>query len=148
MLTFFLVSASSKWKPKTNLNKSFKKVYCPLRIIQPTLLAISVALAFLPVEGNELALRNVGSLNTRFRYAVRSVACAGNEPKEPVGRDLTKFWRAGGSDLLGAAVVGVVREKPTFIAAFKMRIFRRVRFTSSGAAVVVTVLVDLALPWE
>ena len=110
MLTFFLASASSRWKPKTNLNKSFKKVYCPLLIIQLTLFATSVALAFLPTTGNELALLNVGSLNTRFRYAVRSVACAGKEPKDPVGRDLTKFWRAGGSDLFGVAVVGVVRE--------------------------------------
>ncbi len=74
---------------------------------------------------------------------MRSVAWAGREPKEPVGRFLTKFCKAGGSDLLGVADVGVVREKPTFMAAFKMRTFRRVRFTSSWELVVdVTVLED------
>ena len=53
MLTFFLFSASSKWNPKTILNKSFKKVYCPLLIIQPTLFATSIAEAFLPMPGRE-----------------------------------------------------------------------------------------------
>jgi len=43
---------------------------------------------------------------------------------------------------------GDVREKPTFIAAFRMRTLRRVRFMSSSCLVDVMVLVDLALPWE
>jgi len=37
------------------------------------------------------ALLKVGSLETRFLYAVRSVACEGREPKEPVGSALTKL---------------------------------------------------------
>jgi len=85
----------------------------------------------------------VESLSTRFRYAVKRVICGGSDPKAPFGRDLTKFCKAGGSDLLGAAEVGVVREKPTFMAAFRIRIFRRVRLTSSSGRVLdVTVLVE------
>lgn len=140
MLVFFLDSASSTWNPNTSLKRSFKKVYCPLFIIQLTLLATSAALTFFPISGNDFALLNVGSLRTKFRYALRRLACAGNEPKEPVGRDLTKDCNAGGSDLFGPFEVGVVREKPTFMAALRMRTFRRVRLTSSGLVAVVTVL--------
>jgi len=50
--------------------------------------------------------------------------------------------------LFGAAEVGVVREKPTFMAALRMRIFKRVRLTSSGLVAVVTVLEDFWLPCE
>lgn len=151
MVVFFLLSASSAGKPKTSLKRSFRNVYCPLFIIQPTLFATSTAVAFLPMGGREFALLNVGSLSTRFRYDARSVTCAGNEPNEPVGSDLTKLCRAGGSDLFGVAVVGVEREKPTFMAALRISIFSRVRLTSSGFVVEVIVLVelwDLLLPCE
>jgi hypothetical protein len=151
MLTFFLFSASCKWNPNTILNKSFKKVYCPLLIIHPTLFATSMAEAFLPMLGSEFALLKVGSLRTKLRYDVSNVACVGREPNEPVGRAFTKVCRAGGSDLFELEEVGAVRENPTFIAAFKMRILRRVRFTSSGFALDVIVLLecpDLLLPCE
>lgn len=142
MLKLFLLSASSNGKPKTNLNKSFKNVYCPLLIIHPTLLATSTALAFFPMAGSDFALRNVGSPSTSSLYAASKVACEGREPKDPVGRPFTNFCNAGGSDLLGVVVVGVEREKPTFIAAFKMRILSRVRLASSGLVAVVIVLED------
>lgn len=151
MVVFFLVSASSAEKPKTSLKRSFRNVYCPLFIIHPTLFATSTAVAFLPIGGREFALLNVGSLNTKFRYDARRVACAGNEPNEPVGSDFTKLCKAGGSALFGVAVVGVEREKPTFIAALRISIFSRVRLTSSGDVVEVIVLVDFWLrsePWE
>jgi hypothetical protein len=150
MLTFFLFSASSKWNPKTILNKSFKKVYWPLLIIQPTLFATSMAEAFLPILGRVWELLKVGSLRTKLRYELSNDVCEGREPKEPVGRALTKLCRAGGSPLLGPEDEGV-REKPTFIAAFRMRILRRVRLTSSGLALDVIVLLecaDLLLPCE
>jgi hypothetical protein len=148
MVVFFLLSASSAGNPKTNLKRSFRNVYWPLFIIHPTLFATSTAVAFLPMGGREFALLNVGSLSTRFRYDARSVACAGKEPNEPVGRDFTKPCRAGGSALFGVAEVGVAREKPTFMAALRMSIFSLVRLTSSGDVAEVTVLADLLLPWE
>ena len=148
IVVVFLVSASSVGNPKTSLKRSLRKVYCPLFIIQPTLLAISTAVAFLPTAGRELALLKVGSLSTRFRYEVRRVACAGKEPKEPVGIDLTKFCNAGGSILFGVAEVGVPRGKPTFIAALRISIFNLVRLASSGEVAEVTVLADLLLPCE
>ena len=148
MVVFFLLSASSAGNPKTNLKRSFRNVYCPLFIIHPTLFATSTAVVFLPIGGREFALLNVGSFTTKFRYDDRSVACAGNEPNEPVGSDLTKVCRAGGSALLGVALVGVVREKPTFMAALRISIFNLVRLTSSGEVAEVTVLADLLLPCE
>ena len=91
MLTCFLPSASSKWNPKTNLKRSLRNGYCPLRIIHPTLFATSIALAFLPTAGRAFELLKVGSLKIRFRYAASSFACVGNEPNDPVGRALIKF---------------------------------------------------------
>ncbi len=76
------------------------------------------------------------------------MACDGSGPNAPVGRDFTKLCRAGGSALLGVTVVGVEREKPTFIAALRMSIFNRVRLTSSSAEVEVIVLVDFWLRSE
>ena len=84
------------------------------------------------------------------------MACAGKEPKDPVGRDLTKDWSAGDSvfETVGGEVLvllvdvdgAVLRVNPTFMAALRMRILRRVRFMSSAGEVVVTVDVDLLLP--
>ena len=139
--TPFLPSASSIWNPNTSLNKSFKKVYCPLLIIHLTLLATSTALAFIPSAGRLFPLRNAGSLSTRLRYAVSSVAWLGKLPKLPVARALTKFWSVAGPPLWGA------RENPTFMAALRMRIFRRVRLISSGAGEVM-VAVDPVEPLE
>ena len=73
MVICFRVSASSMWKPNTSRNKSFKNGYCPLLIIHLTLLAMSTALAFLPIAGSVAALLKVESLRTSCRYDVSKV---------------------------------------------------------------------------
>lgn len=146
--TFFRPSASSKWNPNTNLNKSFKNTYCPLRIIQPTLFATSLAEALLPCGGKLAADLNVGSDNTRFLYEASNAVCHARLPNEPVGIDFTNVCKAGATMALGPLINGEVREKPAFMAALRMRIFRRVRLWSSDPVVVVAVLDVLLLPCE
>jgi len=80
---FFLFSASSTWNQNTSLKRSFSHKYCPLFIIQPTLLDTSRADAVFPGAGSVTAERNVGSDSTRSLYDARRFVCHGREPNEP-----------------------------------------------------------------
>lgn len=69
------------------------------------------------------------------------MACIGNEPKEPVGKLLTKVCKAAEPPLPSAAAVS--RLNPMFMAALVIRTLMRVMFISSMVAVAVVAVLDV-----